>query len=33
VKLDVAMFEDIKDDVDFCVKLAAEESVIILPGI
>ncbi|PWA47738.1 tyrosine transaminase family protein [Artemisia annua] len=33
VKLDISVFEDIKDDVDFCVKLANEESVIILPGI
>ncbi|KAK1413938.1 hypothetical protein QVD17_29675 [Tagetes erecta] len=33
VKLDLSVFEDIKDDVDFCVKLAAEESVIILPGV
>ncbi|KAD3642194.1 hypothetical protein E3N88_31418 [Mikania micrantha] len=32
-KLDIAMFEDIKDDLDFCVKLAKEESVIILPGV
>ncbi|XP_071717378.1 tyrosine aminotransferase-like [Rutidosis leptorrhynchoides] len=33
VKLDMSVFEDIKDDLDFCVKLAQEESVIILPGI
>ncbi|GJX31296.1 tyrosine aminotransferase-like protein [Tanacetum coccineum] len=33
VKLDISVFEDIKDDVDFCVKIANEESVIILPGI
>ncbi|KAI3812078.1 hypothetical protein L1987_16782 [Smallanthus sonchifolius] len=32
VKLDISMFEDIKDDLDFCVKLAKEESVMILPG-
>ncbi|KAL8228518.1 hypothetical protein R6Q57_016102 [Mikania cordata] len=32
VKLDLSVFEDIEDDVDFCVKLAKEESVIILPG-
>ena len=32
VKLDITLFEDIKDDLDFCVKLAQEESVIILPG-
>lgn len=33
VKLDLSVFEDIKDDLDFCVKLAKEESVMILPGI
>ncbi|KAD7117358.1 hypothetical protein R6Q59_006052 [Mikania micrantha] len=33
VKLDLSVFEDIKDDLDFCLKLAKEESVIILPGI
>ncbi|XP_076881997.1 tyrosine aminotransferase-like [Bidens hawaiensis] len=33
VKLDMSVFDGIKDDVDFCVKLAKEESVIILPGI
>nr|XP_043610122.1 tyrosine aminotransferase-like [Erigeron canadensis] len=33
VKLDISLFGDIEDDVDFCVKLAQEESVIILPGI
>lgn len=33
VKLDMSVFEDIKDDMDFCVKIAKEESVIILPGI
>ncbi|KAI3714240.1 hypothetical protein L1987_72837 [Smallanthus sonchifolius] len=33
VKLDISMFEDIKDDLDFCIKLAKEESVMILPGI
>ncbi|KAI3818779.1 hypothetical protein L1987_12596 [Smallanthus sonchifolius] len=33
VKLDLSVFEDIKDDVDFCLMLAKEESVIILPGI
>nr|XP_043612653.1 tyrosine aminotransferase-like isoform X2 [Erigeron canadensis] len=32
VKLDISVFEDIQDDVDFCVKLAEEESVVILPG-
>nr|KJB31643.1 hypothetical protein B456_005G199900 [Gossypium raimondii] len=33
VKLNLSMLEDINDDVDFCLKLAKEESVIILPGI
>ncbi|KAA3482781.1 tyrosine aminotransferase-like [Gossypium australe] len=33
VKLNLAMLEDINDDMDFCLKLAKEESVIILPGI
>ncbi|KAL8197730.1 hypothetical protein R6Q57_024264 [Mikania cordata] len=33
VKLDLSVFEDIKDDLDFSLKLAKEESVIILPGI
>ncbi|KAK1423055.1 hypothetical protein QVD17_18349 [Tagetes erecta] len=33
VKLDLSMFEDIKDDLDFCLKLVKEESVLILPGI
>ncbi|TYI37065.1 hypothetical protein ES332_A03G185800v1 [Gossypium tomentosum] len=32
VKLNLSMLEDINDDVDFCLKLAKEESVIILPG-
>ncbi|KAJ3692311.1 hypothetical protein LUZ60_012661 [Juncus effusus] len=32
VKLDVSNLEDITDDVDFCCKLAKEESVIVLPG-
>ncbi|XXG66829.1 hypothetical protein AAC387_Pa06g0319 [Persea americana] len=32
VKLDLSLLEDILDDVDFCCKLAKEESVIILPG-
>lgn len=26
------MLEDIKDDMEFCLKLAEEESVIVLPG-
>ncbi|KVI04293.1 probable aminotransferase TAT2 [Cynara cardunculus var. scolymus] len=33
VKLDLSILENIKDDLDFCVKLAKEESIIILPGI
>ncbi|KAK1353308.1 putative aminotransferase TAT2 [Heracleum sosnowskyi] len=33
VKLNLSLLDDIKDDVDFCVKLAKEESVVILPGI
>ncbi|RWR89593.1 putative aminotransferase TAT2 isoform X2 [Cinnamomum micranthum f. kanehirae] len=32
VKLDLSLLEDILDDVDFCCKLAKEESVIIIPG-
>lgn len=32
VKLDLSLLQDINDDVDFCVKLAKEESVIVLPG-
>eukprot|EP00262_Sarcandra_glabra_P000030 TRINITY_DN1002_c0_g2_i3.p1 TRINITY_DN1002_c0_g2~~TRINITY_DN1002_c0_g2_i3.p1 ORF type:complete len:474 (+),score=76.39 TRINITY_DN1002_c0_g2_i3:805-2226(+) len=32
VKLDQSLLEDISDDVDFCCKLAKEESVLILPG-
>ncbi|KAL0307022.1 UNVERIFIED_CONTAM: Nicotianamine aminotransferase 1 [Sesamum radiatum] len=33
MKLDLSLLEDIKDDLDFCCKLATEESVIILPGV
>ncbi|KAJ0091127.1 hypothetical protein Patl1_14294 [Pistacia atlantica] len=33
VKLDFSQLEDIDDDMDFCVKLAKEESVIVLPGV
>ncbi|CAI0385412.1 unnamed protein product [Linum tenue] len=33
VKLNLSKLDDIEDDVDFCVKLAREESVIVLPGI
>nr|GFB01296.1 probable aminotransferase TAT2 [Tanacetum cinerariifolium] len=32
VKLDVSVLKDISDDIDFCFKLAKEESVILLPG-
>ncbi|KAL5730468.1 zinc-finger protein [Ranunculus cassubicifolius] len=32
VKLNTSLFEDISDDLDFCVKLAREESVIVMPG-
>ncbi|KAL1830429.1 hypothetical protein ACET3Z_000080 [Daucus carota] len=33
VNLNLSLLDDIKDDMDFCVKLAQEESVMILPGI
>lgn len=33
VKLDLSLLEDIEDDLDFCLKLSKEESVIVLPGI
>ncbi|KAI3986749.1 hypothetical protein MKX01_014287 [Papaver californicum] len=32
VKLNTILLEDISDDTDFCLKLAKEESVIVLPG-
>ncbi|KAL6283544.1 hypothetical protein ACE6H2_014473 [Prunus campanulata] len=32
VKLDLSLLEDITDDIEFCFKLAKEESVIFLPG-
>ncbi|KAF2283479.1 hypothetical protein GH714_010393 [Hevea brasiliensis] len=32
-KLNLSLLEGIKDDMDFCLKLAKEESVIVLPGI
>ncbi|KAJ8626150.1 hypothetical protein MRB53_019457 [Persea americana] len=32
VKMNLSLLEDILDDVDFCCKLAKEESVVILPG-
>lgn len=33
MKLNSALLKDISDDIDFCFKLAKEESVILLPGI
>ncbi|KZV36394.1 hypothetical protein F511_03835 [Dorcoceras hygrometricum] len=33
VKLNISVLKDIGDDLDFCFKLAKEESVIILPGL
>ncbi|KAL4580363.1 hypothetical protein LXL04_016554 [Taraxacum kok-saghyz] len=33
VKLNVSLLKDINDDVDFCFKLAKQESVILLPGL
>ncbi|XP_051126204.1 probable aminotransferase TAT2 [Andrographis paniculata] len=33
VKLNVSQLKDISDDIDFCFKLAKEESVIVLPGL
>ncbi|GAB4859579.1 Nicotianamine aminotransferase 1 [Ancistrocladus abbreviatus] len=33
VKLNLSLLDDINDDIDFCVKLAKEESVIALPGV
>ncbi|KAJ6289667.1 hypothetical protein OIU78_025567 [Salix suchowensis] len=32
VKLNLSLLEDISDDTDFCLKLAREESVTVLPG-
>ncbi|XAR55539.1 Tyrosine transaminase [Bertholletia excelsa] len=32
VKLNLLALEDINDDMDFCIKLAKEESVVVLPG-
>lgn len=32
VKLNLSLLEGINDDMDFCMKLAEEESVIVLPG-
>ncbi|KAM7274836.1 hypothetical protein ACFE04_016702 [Oxalis oulophora] len=33
VKLNLSLLEDIKDDVDFCLKLAKEQNTIVLPGV
>nr|AHN10101.1 aromatic amino acid aminotransferase 1 [Atropa belladonna] len=33
VKLHLSLLEDISDDIDFCFKLAKEESIILLPGL
>ncbi|KAJ6419021.1 hypothetical protein OIU84_029179 [Salix udensis] len=33
VKLNLLLLEDIEDDMEFCLKLAKEESLIILPGV
>lgn len=32
MKLNLSVLEDIDDDMEFCLKLAKEEKVIILPG-
>ncbi|KAL6330388.1 hypothetical protein AAG906_040317 [Vitis piasezkii] len=32
VKLNLSLLEDIEDDIDFCMKLSKEESVVVLPG-
>lgn len=33
VKLNVSLLDDINDDLDFCLKLAKEESVMVLPSV
>ena len=30
--MDLSLLEDITDDVDFCMKLAREENLVLLPG-
>ncbi|KAL0834118.1 hypothetical protein Bca101_086007 [Brassica carinata] len=32
-KLELQLMEDIEDDMDFCMKLAAEENLVLLPGV
>lgn len=32
VKLNLELLDDIGDDMEFCIKLAEEESVVVLPG-
>lgn len=32
VKLDLSLLKEIEDDMDFCVKLAKEESAVVVPG-
>lgn len=32
MKLNLSVLEGINDDMEFCIKLAKEESVIVLPG-
>lgn len=33
VKLDLSCLQGIEDDMDFCCRLAKEESVVVLPGV
>ncbi|KAJ6733985.1 TYROSINE AMINOTRANSFERASE [Salix koriyanagi] len=33
VKLNLSLLEDIEDDMEFCLKLAKEESLVLLPGV
>lgn len=32
VKINLSAFDDVVDDIDFCMKLANEESMILFPG-